>query len=122
MCPALPFSGHFRDERPAMDEKTLVAFTEIVQATFSIWCPEEPVFRASAVTHISDHTFPAKARQGIQFSLAECFLGRTLDHLDQGGLDDVPKTMVFINKVIAWIEVAVVFNDWNIPAARPKNT
>jgi hypothetical protein len=59
--------------------------------------------------------------QGIHLGLPEGSLRRTLQQVDQAGLPYVSKAMCCIDKVVTRVEISVVFDDGNIPAARTKD-
>jgi hypothetical protein len=101
-------------------EKSLVAAAQVVQSCFTVRRPEEAVFRAFAVAHLSDLTRSAKPGQSLELGPAEGSLLRTLKKLDKRCLTDIPEAMVCVHEMVAGKEISVVFNDWDIAAGWPE--
>jgi hypothetical protein len=44
-----------------------------------------------------------------------------LQQIDQGGLTDIPKAMLVIDKMVARVKISIVLDHWNIPTAWTEN-
>jgi len=108
--------------RAAVDEEAFIAGTQVVQPCFTVWGLDDAIFRASSVTHGPDFAFPAIAGQGSPLGLSKGVLRRAFEQCEQRGFTDIAQAMLRGDKVIARIEVPVMFDDRHIPAGRPKNT
>ncbi len=104
-----------------MVEEASVARTQVVQPVIALRCVQEAVLRALPIAHVPDLAGPAVGRQGLKFGLPENTLLLTLEQLDQWGLADVPHPVCGIDKVVAGVEVSVVFDHGDVPADRPED-
>lgn len=103
-------------------EKSFEPSTEIVETWLTLWRRQKPIFGTAAVTGKADLTGPAVAGQRIQFLLSKALLLGRRDQLDQRGLQNIAQPVSRFDKVIAGIEIAVVFDRQGQPTGLSVHT
>ena len=83
---------------------------------------DDAVFGAAAVAHAEHFALAAVPGQARPLLLAELALLRVFDHFRQRPVVNIADFVFRQHIVIAGVEVAVVFDDRDIPTGRPKDT
>ena len=105
-----------------MAEEELVSFAQVVEAGFPVGGGDEPVFGALPVAHAYNGAIPAIAGQGKGFGCSEGLLSRGIEVKGEGMLSEISQPVCGIHKMIATIEVPVVFHYRNPSTFRLENT
>ena len=120
--PSTPQRGQLGDVRTAVGKEAFIAGTEVVETCFTVWGLDDAIFRASPVAHSPDVAFSTIPRQRSALGLSKGVLRRAFEQFEERGFTDIAQAMLRGDKVIARIEIPVVFDDRDIPAGGPKNT
>ena len=120
--PGIPQRRHLGGVGAAVGKKTPIAGAEVIQVRFVVSGLDDAIFRATPVAHGADIAFPTTARQRLLFGFSEGFLCRAFEEFQKRGFTDVAQAVLRGDEVISHVKVAVVFDDRDIPADRPKDT
>lgn len=103
-----------------MAEKMFVAGTEVVELLHLTLYRHKTVFRALAVAHGKYLTGSAQAWQGSSLGFAESSQPSRAEEFDERGFLDVADSPAGMDKMIAGIDVTIVFDHRNVAAGRAK--
>lgn len=92
-----------------MFEKGLVSFTEVIQPGLTIRSFKETVLGAFAITDREEPALAAGASQGVPLVSAERALLIRCHEIDHWRCEDIAEIMVRFDKVVAGIEIAIMF-------------
>ena len=109
-APGKKFILHKIHRGRTVAEEAVVAFTEIVQAGFTVGSVAETVLRTLPVAGKEKVTFTALAWKGSHFRISEILLDAAVHHLGQGVGADVPQLVLREDKVVTHIDIPVVLH------------
>ncbi len=99
-----------------MGEKSFQTRAEVVEAVFAVRCSGKSVFRTSPVARGKNLAIAAVSGERIPLVAAELPLRRVLEHFHERSLADIPDAVLRVDKMVAGIEVPVMFDDHDIAA------
>jgi hypothetical protein len=101
-------------------EERLVCGAQIVQPILTIGCFDETIFGALAVTGKAYFAFPAVTGQCSFLVLTKLDLLRGGEQLDQMSFATVAQLVFGLYKMVAGIEIAVMFQSYRLAACFRK--
>jgi hypothetical protein len=116
-----PQGSKLSDKRPAVGEETPIPLAEVVEARFTIGCPEETILRAPAIALSEHRARPTITGEGLRLGLPEGSLTRTFQKIDQSCLADISQPVFPIDEVVAGKKIPVMFDNGNITAGLAKD-
>ena len=105
-----------------MVEETVVAFAQGIVARIAISIVDETILGTFSMTSKLIAAFPALARQGTMLDVAELLLFRPIEHFGERLLANVAKFILGEDKMIARIDVSVVFHHTGMSTIAGKDT
>lgn len=103
-------------------EETVVAFAQIIKARIAISIANEAILGTLSMTGKFIAAFPALARKGAMLDVAELLLFRPIEHFGERLLANVAKFILGEDKMIARIDVSIVFHHTGMSAIAGKDT
>ena len=103
-------------------EETMVTLAQVIKTGIAISIANETILRTLSMTGKFIATFPALARKGAVLDVAELLLFRPIEHFGERLLANVAKFILGEDKMIARIDVSVVFHHSGMSTIACKDT
>ena len=100
----------------------MVTLAQVIKTGIAISIANEAILGTFPMTCKLIAAFPALARQGAMLDVAELLLFRTIEHFGKRLLANVAKFILGEDKMIARIDVSVVFHHTGMSAIAGKDT
>ena len=105
-----------------MVEETVVTLAQVIEAGIAISIVDEAVLGTLSMTGKFIATFHALKRKGTMLDVAELLLFRPIEHLGESLLANVAKFILGEDKMIARIDVSVIFHHAGMSTIAGKDT
>ena len=103
-------------------EEPVIAFAQVIEARITISIADEAILGTFAMTGKFIAAFPALTRKGAVLDVAELLLFRPIEHFGERLLANVAKFILGEDKMIARIDVSIVFHHTGMSAIAGKDT
>ena len=100
----------------------MVTLAQVIKTGIAISIANETILRTLSMTGKFIATFPALARKGAMLDVAELLLFRPIEHFGERLLANVAKFILGEDKMIARIDVSIVFHHTCMSTIACKNT
>ena len=100
----------------------MVTLAQVIKTGIAISIANETILRTLSMARKFIAAFPALARQGAMLDVAELLLFRTIEHFGKRLLANVAKFILGEHKMIARIDVSVVFHHTGMSTIVGKDT
>src|ERR1039458_6748086 len=99
-----------------MDEKLFQIRAKIAKPRFALGSPGKSVLWTPAIARAQDLALPAVSGQSVALDTSEVALRRVLQYFCERGFENVPNAMRRVDKMIAGVDISVMFDDHDIAA------
>ena len=103
-------------------EETVIAFAQVIVTWITISIADKTILGTLSMTGKFIAAFPALARKGAVLDVAELLLFRPIEHFGERLLANVAKFILGEDKMIARIDVSVVFHHTGMSTIACKDT
>ena len=103
-------------------EETMVTLAQVIKTGIAISIANETILRTLSMTGKFIATFPTLTGKGAMLDIAELLLFRPIEHFGERLLANVAKFILGKHKMIARIDVSVVFHHTGMSAIAGKDT
>ena len=100
----------------------MVTLAQVIKTWIAILIADKTILRTLSMTRKLIAAFPALARKGAMLDVAELLLFRTIEHFGERLLANVAEFILGEDKMIARIDVSVVFHHTGMSTIAGKDT